>query len=90
MSWPDAVVAATATVIVFVVAIVAIWQAFKTWQSRIATRGLVAQDEAYRKLAEEATAAQRKIADEQRRMAEDLAEVRSRLAAIEKLLHDVE
>ena len=59
-----------------------VWQAFKVWQTRITAGVVVAQDGTYRKLAEEATAAQQAIAGE-------LAEVRARVVAIEHLLREV-
>ena len=89
MSWPDAFFLSVSTVVVFAVVIVAIWQAFKTWQAKVAARVAIAQDDAYRSLAEQVTAAQRIVADEQRRLANDVATQGSRLSAIEKLLRDV-
>jgi hypothetical protein len=66
------------------------WQGMKIAQANTATRVAVAQDEAYRKLASEATAAQRKSAEEQEKMADALTDVRARVTAIETLLRQVE
>jgi cytoskeletal protein RodZ len=84
--------------IVFILGIVAaisliasiwVWQVFRTQQANTASETVIAQDGAYRALAEEVTTATRKSAQEQERIAAELAEVRSRLAAIEKLLAEV-
>jgi vacuolar-type H+-ATPase subunit E/Vma4 len=82
MDWPRALIASIGTIAVFAVASVAIWQGFKTWQAKVKARVSLAQDEAYRKLAAEASAAQQAVAAE-------LAAVRERLAAIEQLLREV-
>lgn len=89
MSVADSGIAIVSTVCVFAVLVVALWQGFRTWQTRIATQASAAQEEAYRALAERATAAQRESAAEQRAMAAALAEVQGRLAAIETLLREV-
>ena len=79
------VIAALVTVFL----IVAVWQGLKVEQAKAASREAVAQDEAYRKLAEQATAAQQTIAEEQRKTAEELAALRSRVAAIETMMREV-
>ncbi|HEY8447272.1 MAG TPA: hypothetical protein VIL01_09205 [Thermomicrobiales bacterium] len=82
MEWPEAMIATAGTLAVFAVAIVAVWQGFKTWQAKVAARVEVAQDEAYRKLAEETLAAQRALKSE-------LADLRERVVTIEKMLREV-
>ncbi len=57
--------------------------AMKVYQSRITTAAEIARDQAYRKLAEEAVAAQQKNA-------ENLADIRKRVTEIEKMLREVE
>lgn len=57
--------------------------ALKIYQSRITTAAEIARDHAYRKLAEEAVAAQQKTA-------KDLSELRARVTEIEKMLREVE
>ena len=62
-----------------------VWQGFVTWR----TRASLARDDAYRKLAEQFAAEQRKAAEEQQKISEDLGDLRARVAAIEKLLREV-
>ena len=81
-------------VIVVVIAIAAIiivatWQSLKTNQARHTSKADIARDDAYRKLAEEAVAAQRATAEQQQQIAGELAELRTRMSAIEKVLHEV-
>lgn len=65
--------------LITVIIVVAIWQFSATQRARAS----VAREEAYRKLAEEAVKTQTEIA-------EALKEMRPQLAAIEKLLREVE
>jgi len=64
--------------------VVVVWQGFATWRARAS----VAREEAYRKLAEQSSAAQRRTAEEQQKISEDLGDLRAQIAAIEKLLRD--
>ena len=89
MSWPEAVLSSVGAGGVFVAVVVLIWQVFKSYQARVAARVTIAQDEAFRRLAEEATAAQRKTAAELAGLTEGVAELRGRVAALEKLLSEV-
>ena len=86
--WGIVFVLVLAVAVAALIALV-VWQSFKVWQTRITTGVAAAHDESYRKLAEDATAAQRAIAEDQRTIAGDLAEVRSRVTAIETLLREV-
>jgi F0F1-type ATP synthase membrane subunit b/b' len=70
--------------ITFIVAIV-IWQAMRTHHEATAA----SHDDAYRVIAEEATAAAKQNAEAQQRIAAELADLRNRIAAIEKLLSEV-
>jgi len=63
--------------------VVLIQQIFKYSQTKLMSQAEIARDEAYRKLAEEAVAVQRKIS-------EDLADLRNRVEAIERMLREVE
>lgn len=63
--------------------VVLVYLGLKAWQTRIVSAAEVARDEAYRKLAAEAVATQKKTADE-------LADLRVRVASMEKILRDVE
>lgn len=62
---------------------VLIRQLFKYSQTKLMSKAAIARDEAYHKLAEEAVAVQRKIS-------EDLADLRNRVEAIERMLREVE
>jgi type VI protein secretion system component VasK len=62
----------------FALVIVVVWQVAVTWRARI----VASRDRAYQQLAEEAVATQRQAAA-------DLADLRERVASIEKLLREV-
>jgi hypothetical protein len=67
------------TVLFTIIITVVIWQLFATRRAH----AVLTRDEAYRKLAEQATEAQQ-------RTAEDLADLRQRIERIEKVLREVE
>jgi uncharacterized MAPEG superfamily protein len=73
-------------VAVSVIIVVLLWQGMSVAKTQMASD----QTEQYRKLAEQATTAEQKAADEQQKIAEALDDMRTRLAAIEKLLRDVQ
>ena len=64
-----------ATIVITVV----IWQLFATRRAH----AVIARDEAYRKLAEQ-------LAESQQKTAEDLADIKERVANIERVLKEVE
>jgi predicted transcriptional regulator len=66
-----------------VVAVVVIWQGLKTARAKTQSTAEIARDEAYRKLAEEAVSVQRKMAD-------DLSDLRARIISMEKMLREVD
>ncbi|MGI8643235.1 MAG: hypothetical protein ACR2LS_03860 [Thermomicrobiales bacterium] len=68
---------------------VIVYEVHKTTRSRITSSAVMAQDAAYRELAEQATAAQRGVAEQQQKIIEELAALGSRVGAIEKLLREV-
>ncbi len=71
--------------ITLIVAVV-IWQVFSIARARVsATR-----EDAYHKLAEQATESQRRIAEDLGRATGELTELRQRVAAIERLLREVD
>jgi hypothetical protein len=72
-------------VAITLVVIIVVWQSMKSHNEAMTA----SHDGAYRALAEEATAAARKTAEAQERIAAELVEVRNRIAAIEKLLSEV-
>ena len=76
----------TIIVAVTVIGVVILWQGM----SIAKTQMTVDQTELYRKLAEQATSAEQKAADEQQKIAIALEDMRTRLVAIEKLLSDVQ
>jgi hypothetical protein len=73
-----------------VVASVLIWQIFRTRQATIESRARIAQEEAYRRLAEEATSVQNRTAAELSQLTEGMADLRVRVATIERVLREVE
>jgi transposase len=85
VTWEEAAISIAGITFVTVVASIVIWQLFGTWRARMA----VSREAAYRALAEAATAAQQKSAEEQEKATRELAELRARVSEIEKLLRDV-
>ncbi len=73
------VVLATIILITLIIQVTGAWRA----------RGQIAQDSAYRELAETMAAAQADAKEALERQSAELAEIKTRLTAIEKLLHDV-
>ena len=69
--------------LITIIAVVAISQVLKNTRAKTISMTEIARDEAYRKLAEEAVSIQQK-------MAEDLADLRVRIASMEKMLREVE
>jgi uncharacterized membrane protein len=74
---------------VAVVLVVAMWQIFSVARTDTKARAELARDDAYRTLAREATAAQQAIADEQHKIARDLADLRERMVSVEKMMREV-
>jgi type VI protein secretion system component VasK len=77
-SWSEAAIAIAGIALVGSVIVIAVWQLLATWRARMAG----SRESAYRKLAEEATEAQRRIADE-------LSELRARTQELERMLKEV-
>jgi predicted negative regulator of RcsB-dependent stress response len=88
--WGGVITSVAGIMLVIILAGVLIWQVFKTMQTRMTTQAVIAQDQAFRELAERATAAQETIASESARMSAEITEIRSRVTAMEKLLREVE
>ena len=76
--------------IVAMVSVVLIWQVFRTRQATIESRAKIAQEEAYRRLAEEAMSVQHRTAAELTQLTEGIADLRVRVATIERVLREVE
>ncbi|WP_239615655.1 hypothetical protein [Cohnella mopanensis] len=70
--------------------IVTIQQKYKAKHLQLANSGDIAREEHYRKLAESSLHAQQQAKEGQDKVIQELAEIRGRLTAVEKLLRDVE
>ena len=75
----------TSTVFVIIVVVLLI-QGFGAYRAKMS----LVREEAYRKMAEEALATNRKLAEDQHKIAAVLEDMQTRLAAIEKILREVE
>ena len=73
-------------VLITVVIVVVVWQSFLTRRARMS----IEREAAYQTLAEQAAASQQKTATETQKIAEGVEELRTRIAAIEKILREVE
>jgi Na+-transporting methylmalonyl-CoA/oxaloacetate decarboxylase gamma subunit len=84
-SWADASIAIAGIAFVMVVVSVLIWQIFSTGRTGLSAK----RENAYRKLAEEATEAQERTAETLKQAVVELADLRQRTAELERLLKDV-
>ncbi len=84
-SWTEVAIGAVAVVMFFSAVIVAFWQLGASWRARMS----VAREDAYRRLAEDAIAAQRQVSEALERTATELAELRTRTAEVERVLKEV-
>jgi hypothetical protein len=75
---------------VLVVIGMVIWQIFKTSQTRIAAKAVIERDEEYRELAAQAISTQQKLAEEQKRIGQELSALRVTIGNMERLLREVE
>ena len=73
-------------ILLTIIIVVLLVQVFSSYRARMS----ITREEAYRKLAEQATTAEQKVAEQQQKTAEALEAMRTHLASIEKLLRDVE
>jgi hypothetical protein len=85
-SWPDAAVAMTGVLLILSIAVALIVAVASTLRARMS----VQRETAYRKLAEDSTAAQHRTADQLERAIAELGELRSRTGEIERLIKAVE
>ena len=85
-SWPDAAIAIAGILFITTVIVAAAWQIFATWRTRM----LAAREDAYRKLAEEATSAQRQTAERLDRAVEELAQLRQQTNELHRVLTEVD
>jgi hypothetical protein len=84
--WPEASIAIAGIVLVIAVVVMLIWQGSAT----IRARANIQREEAYRKLADDSVAAQRRTADQLERAVAELGELRSRTGELERLIKTVE
>jgi F0F1-type ATP synthase membrane subunit b/b' len=85
-NWPEAAIAIAGIAFVFGLIMVVVWQVLATWRSRM----MVAREEAYRKLAEQATEAQSRTAAAMEQAAAELTRIREETAEMRRLLREVE
>ena len=88
--WGSVILVVSVSVLVLVLVGVLIWQAFKTYQTKMALDTNSSHEAAYRALAEPATAAQQQANGQLIKLNEHVAELNARLASIERLLKQVE
>jgi len=88
--WGSVMLVVGGMVLTFGLVAMLIWQIFRTRQATIESRATIAHEEAYRKLAEEATSLQNRTAAELGHLTEGMADVRVRVTNIERLLREVE
>jgi hypothetical protein len=84
--WPDAAVAIAGVFLVIAVAVTMIVSVASTFRARMS----VQRETAYRKLAEDSTAAQHRTADQLERAIAELGEIRTRTGELERLIKAVE
>lgn len=82
--------AVTVSTLVLVLVGVVIWQAFKTYQTKLAVDAQVAQAAAYRTLAEQSTRALEQTAEQLAHLQKSFTELNTRMTSIERVLKDVE
>jgi Tfp pilus assembly protein PilO len=85
MTWQEAVMGASGMAFLLVLIVVVIVQGAATWRARMS----VAREEAYRRLAEEATRAQQQTAEQLERIRAELSTVNERTASLERVLTEV-
>jgi flagellar basal body-associated protein FliL len=85
-SWPEAAVAMGGILLVISVAVALIVSVGSTIRARMS----VQREAAYRKLAEDATAAQHRTADQLERAIAELGEIRTRTGELERIIKAVD
>jgi hypothetical protein len=87
--WGADLLAVTVSALALVLVGVLIWQVFKTYQTKLAVDAHTAQEAAYRTLAERGARAQEHASEQLVLLQENVAELNTRVASIERLLKDV-
>lgn len=88
--WGSVILVMGILVLVAAIIIVVLWQGMKMAQAKSANAAVIAQEQAYRRLAEEATSVQNRTAAELSQLTEGMADLRVRVATIERVLREVE
>lgn len=88
--WGSVILVVGTMVLVTIIIVVVLWQVFHTRRSTLESRAMIAQEEAYRRLAEESTSLQHRTAAELNQLTEGMADLRVRVATIERMLREVE
>lgn len=86
MTWQEVAMGITAIAFTLVIVVVVIIQLAATWRARMS----VVREEAYRRLAEEATQAQQKTSQQMERVLAELTELRERTSQMQRVLKEVE
>lgn len=86
VTWPEVSIPIVGMIFVGSIVVVMIWQTFATWRARMS----VMREEAYQRLADEATQAQRKTAEELTKAVAELTELRNRASELERLMKEVD
>lgn len=84
-SWPDALIAIAGIVVVAAIIGIVLWQIFGTGRTAISSSAM----REYRKLAEDATAAQARTADALEQLAAELKELSTGTRELERMLKEV-
>ena len=85
-SWPEASIAIAGIVFITTVISVAIWQVFATGRTGMSVK----REQAYKTLAEQATEAQQRTAEELEKAVSELTLLRRQTTELERLLKEVE
>jgi hypothetical protein len=88
--WGSVIFVITIVAIIATVILVLIWQLSQNARARSAAAATAAQDEAYRKLAEQSAMAQERVAADLATLNTSVTELRERVASIEKMMREVE
>jgi uncharacterized membrane protein len=86
MNWPEALTGAAAILLFAAIMVVLIVQVGATWRARMS----VAREDAYRRLAEQATAAEQESARRLGQVETELTAVRTQTNELRRLLREVE
>lgn len=86
MTWQETVMGASTMILFTALVVVVIVQVAATWRARMS----VAREEGYRRLSEEATVVQQRTSQQLEAIHAELAAVRERTTALERVLKEVE